>query len=86
MIATEISHQNISEYIQFLLNKKDLNLIKTGITTSEKIINSGNYNYDYVHSFFGKDFNPSRYAGMCIYICMYTYIYLLNTIQNMINY
>ena len=36
--------------------KKDLNLIKKEIISSEKMKNSGNCNYDYTHSFFGKDF------------------------------
>ena len=42
MIASEKSHQKLSDYIQFLL-KKDLNLIKKGIMSSEKMRNSGNY-------------------------------------------
>ena len=36
--------------------KKDLNLIKKGIISSEKMMNSCNYTYDYAHSFFGTDF------------------------------
>ena len=36
--------------------KKYFNLIRKGIISSEKMRNSGNYNYDYAHSFFGKDF------------------------------
>ena len=55
MIVSEKSHQNLLDYIEFLLKKK-INSIKKGIISSEKIINSGNYNYDYVHSFSGKDF------------------------------
>ena len=49
MIVSENLHQNLSDYIQFLI-KKDLNLIKKGIN-SEKIRNSGNYIYiyDYTH-------------------------------------
>ena len=56
MIASEKSHQNLSDYIQFLLKIKDLNLIKEGIISTEKMRNSGNYVYDYAHSLFGKDF------------------------------
>ena len=41
MIASEKSHQNLSDDIQFLL-KKDLNLKKGGIIFREKIIDSGN--------------------------------------------
>ena len=37
--------------------KKYLNLIKKGIISIEKMVNSGNYNNDYAHSFFGKDFS-----------------------------
>ena len=55
MILSEKTHQNLSEYSQFLFKKK-LNLVKKDIISSEKIRNSGNYNYDYAHSFFGKDF------------------------------
>ena len=44
-------------------------LIKIRIISIEKIRNSGNYIYDYAHSFFGKDFNPSRYTGLQIDGC-----------------
>ena len=30
--------------------------IKKGIVSSENMKNTGNYNYDNAHSFFGKDF------------------------------
>ena len=39
----------------FLL-KKRIELNKKGNISSEKIRNSGNYNYDYHHSLFWKDF------------------------------
>ena len=55
MILSETSHQNLSDNIQFLF-KKDFNLIKNGIISSEKRRNSGNYIYDFAHSFFGEDF------------------------------
>ena len=45
-------YQTISSFFCF----NDLNLLKKGVISSEKIRNSGNYNYNYVHSFFGKDF------------------------------
>ena len=38
-------------------SKKDLNLIKKRIISSEKMGNSDDYIYDYAHSFFGKDFS-----------------------------
>ena len=37
-------------------SKTDLNLLKKGIISSEKIINSGNYMHDYAHSL-------TRYIG-----------------------
>ena len=52
---SEKSHQNPSDYIHFY-SKYYLNLIKKWIVSSEKMRNSGNYNYDYAHSFFGKNF------------------------------
>ena len=55
MIVSAKWHQNQSDYIQFLSNKM-LNLTIKDIISSEKIRNSGNYNYDYAHSFLGKDF------------------------------
>ena len=53
MIVSEKSHQILLECIQFSFY---LNLIKKGFISSEKMRNSGKYNYDYAHSFFGKDF------------------------------
>ena len=55
MIVSEKSHQNLSVYTQFVL-KKDLNLIKKGIISSENMRNTGNHIYDYDHSIFGEDF------------------------------
>ena len=40
--VSEKSHQNLSEYIQFL-SKQDLHLIKEGIISSEKMRNLGIY-------------------------------------------
>ena len=56
MIASERSHQNISGYIQFLFKKRFEVDKKYDFICSEKIRNSGNYIYDYDHSFFGGDF------------------------------
>ena len=56
MIVMEKSHQNLSDYIFFFYSKKDLNLIRKGILSSEKIRSSGNYIYDYAHSFLEKYF------------------------------
>ena len=56
MIVSEKSHQNLSGYIQFLFKKIFEFNKKEGIISSEKVRNSGNYNCDHTHSFFGKDF------------------------------
>ena len=53
MIVSEKSLQNLPEYIQFLLTK--VNLMKKGIISWDKMRNSGYYDHDYTHSFFGKD-------------------------------
>ena len=56
MIASEKTHQNLSDYNQFLLKKK-FQFIKKRIISSENMRNLGNNNYDYfAHSFFGKYF------------------------------
>ena len=55
MIVSEKLHQNNQTISSFYL-KKNLNLIKKGIISSEKLRNSCNYIYDYAHSVFGKDF------------------------------
>ena len=49
-------HINTSEQSERCSYKKYLNSIKKGIIYGEKIRNSGNFNYDYTHSFLGKDF------------------------------
>ena len=49
------SNYNLSDYIQFLF-KIRFKFNKKGIISSEKIISAGNYNYNYVRSFFGNDF------------------------------
>ena len=55
MIASEKSHQNLSDYIQPVINlKNDLKLIKKLIFSSEKMRNSGNCIYDYAPCFFGE--------------------------------
>ena len=43
-----------------------MKLIKKQIFSSEKMRNSGNYIYDYAHSFFGEDFNPMSYTNILI--------------------
>ena len=55
MIESAKAHQNILEYILFYLKKKS-NLIKKWIISSEKMRNSDNYNNDYAHSVFRKNF------------------------------
>ena len=52
MILSEKPHQNLSEYIHFF----KMEFSKKEVISSEQIRNSGNYNYDYAHSLFGKDF------------------------------
>ena len=64
MIVSEKSHQNLSEYIQFLINKH-LYSIKKRTISSEKMRNSGNYNYMIMLTRSSERiFNPSRYTGM----------------------
>ena len=53
MNVSEKSHQNLSDYIQFLF-KKGFKLNIKSIISSEKLRNPSNY--DYAHSFFGEDF------------------------------
>ena len=55
MNASEKSHQILSNYKQFIF-KKRFEVNKRQIFASEKMINSGNYIYDYAHSFFVEDF------------------------------
>ena len=45
MIASEKSHQNLSDYNQFLIEYK-IEVDQKQIFSSEKIRNSGNYIYD----------------------------------------
>ena len=58
MIALKKSHQNLSDYNQFLFQKR-FEVNKKHIFNSEKMRNLGNCIYDYAHSFFGKDFQPN---------------------------
>ena len=53
MIASEKSHQNLSDYNQLL---KKIEVYQKQIISSEKMRNSDNCIYDYAQSFFGKDF------------------------------
>ena len=55
MISSEKSHQHLSDYNHFLF-KKRFKVNKKGIISSRKMRKSGNYSYDYAHSFFGEDF------------------------------
>ena len=43
---------------------KDLKLIKNRFFSSEKRRNSGNFIYDYAHSFFGEDFQFNALQGL----------------------
>ena len=54
MIALKKSHQNPSDYNQFLL-KKTFAVNINRFFSSETLRKSGNCIYDYAHSFFVKD-------------------------------
>ena len=54
MIASEKSHQNLSDYNQFSLKKIEVNQNQN--FSSEKMRNLGNCIYDYTHSFIGEYF------------------------------
>ena len=56
MIASEKSHQNLSDYNQFLFKKIFEVHKKKQIFSSEKIRNSDNCINGYAHSFFEEDF------------------------------
>ena len=55
MILSEKSHPILSDYDQFLF-KKTFEVNKKGNNSSEKMIYSSNFIYDYAHSFFGEEF------------------------------
>ena len=55
LIPNSKSHQNLSDYNQFLL-KKIFEVNKKLVFSSDKIKNAGNCIYDYAHSFLGEDF------------------------------
>ena len=56
MIVSEKSHQNLSDYIQFLFKKRFEVDKKKGLFLVKKMRNSGNYIQVYAHSFFGEEF------------------------------
>ena len=58
MIASEKSHQNLSDYNQFLFLKR-FEVHEKLIFFSEKMRNLGNCIYVYDHSFFGEDFEST---------------------------
>ena len=78
MIVSEKSHQNLSDYIQFLF-RKDLNMRKEGIISNEKMRNSGNYIYDYAHSLFVEDF---KFNALYWYIVMHI-LFILNSFKKL---
>ena len=53
MIASEKSNQNLSDYNQFIIKKKDLKLIKNRFITAKKLKLRSIYGY--AHSLFGQD-------------------------------
>ena len=66
-VNQEKTHQNLSDLICFY-SKKDLKLVgNKQIFSSEKIINSGNCIYDYVHSFFGDYFHILPFKHISIF-------------------
>ena len=68
MIASEKTHQSLSDYKQFLLKKKQ-------ILSSEKLRNSGNCILIMLTRYSEIIFNPMRYTGLItgnvIYYSMY---------------
>ena len=56
MIESDKSHQNLSDYNQFLSKKRLEVNKKTDFFSSEKNRYSGNSIYVYAHQFFGEDF------------------------------
>ena len=59
-MASEKSHQHLSDYNQFLFEKIFEVNIKQNLS-SEKDRISSNCIYDYAHSFFGEDCNTMHY-------------------------
>ena len=55
MIASEIPHQNLSDYNQFLF-KERFEVNKKTFFSIEKMRNLGKCIYDYAHSFFREGF------------------------------
>ena len=55
MVVSDKPDKKKSDYIHYLF-KNSFKFNEKRIISSGKIRNSGNYNYDYFHSFFGKDF------------------------------
>ena len=92
MIVSEKSYQNNSDYLQFLF-KKRFEVNKKGIISSEKMIDSGNYIYDYAHSFFGDGSYPMHYTVIMVSTFFRSfwnlmelfmdYIYILPNMYNM---
>ena len=56
MIVTEKTGQILCDNIQILFKRRYKFNKKKGIISSEKRRISGNYIYDYAHSFFGEEF------------------------------
>ena len=75
MIASEKTQHNLSDSNHFLL-KKRFDVKEKQIFPSEKLRNSGNYNYDYAHSFFGKGFQSSALYSCILYYCVAGFITL----------
>ena len=63
VIASEKSHQNLSDFNLFLF-EKIFEVYKKQMFSSVKKRNSGNCIYDYAQSFFGKDFHPKPTIGV----------------------
>ena len=70
MIASEKkTHQNLSDYNQFLFTKR-FEVIKKQIFPSEEMRNSGNCNYDDAHSLIRFLIQLAIASGYNIYTCV----------------
>ena len=77
MILSEKSHQNLSDYIQFLFKNIFKFNKKKWIISSEKIRKSGNYMYGYARSFFGKGFQSNPLYWYIYHLTEYLHIYVV---------
>ena len=82
MVVSEKSHLNLSDYIQCLFTER-FEFNKKRIISSEEMRNSGNYNYDNAHSFFGKHF---QYKPLYWYNCFCKVHHVYSKLLFFLNY